>query len=195
MENNIYDDNCIGCAISRGRENMQGGIIELDGDWILNHYGGSEGFLGWMALQTRYHRMDFNDLRYAELIALGGNIKKIKNALYDYWRDKFREDQIGRVYIVYFFEGIFDKNPSNYHLHLHIIVRTKQIGELLKNQYFGEFKNVAYPNINAWMIHYLKRIPSDEIKKYIFWQRYKEKKDEDVIDLMEFLRTNVARIK
>ena len=49
----------------------------MNGDWILNHYGGEEGFLGWMALQPRYHREEINQLEVDELEALGGNIKKI----------------------------------------------------------------------------------------------------------------------
>ena len=47
--------------------NERGGIIELDRDWTLNHYGGSEGFLGWVVLQPKYHRLDFADLTHQEV--------------------------------------------------------------------------------------------------------------------------------
>ena len=50
---------CKGCELSKGNGDPPGGIIvKLDGGWILNHYGGSEGFLGWLALQPSCHRME-----------------------------------------------------------------------------------------------------------------------------------------
>ena len=62
MITNEYDDSCNGCKISRGLEPLHGGFIELDGNWILNHYAGWEGFLGWMAMQPRFHRMGLGEL-------------------------------------------------------------------------------------------------------------------------------------
>ena len=77
-----YDPKCEGCNISRKRnkalERLPGKIvIDLPGDWTLNHYGGSEGFLGWLALQPRRHVTDLNKLKDDEAYALGRNIKRI----------------------------------------------------------------------------------------------------------------------
>ena len=58
-----HNDNCKGCARSQETD----AIVELPGDWIVNHYAGEEGFLGWLALQPRYHRMAISDLTDDEL--------------------------------------------------------------------------------------------------------------------------------
>jgi len=120
----VYKSCCRGCKISQGIEELTGGIIELDGNWILNHYSSEEGFLGWMALQPRFHRMELKDLTADETRALGGNIQNIDIALRQYWAIRFRDDLIQRVYLVYFFES------TGYHLHIHLVPRTKKFYEL-----------------------------------------------------------------
>lgn len=117
-----YEERCKGCQLSQGLRHPRGNIIvELDGDWILNHYGGNEGFLGWMALQPKLHRMDLTDLTPDEMKALGGNIQRVERALRSYWSFRFESDPIQRVYVVYFFESFFNSPPTEYHLHIHLI--------------------------------------------------------------------------
>ena len=118
-----YEDCCKGCDISREIEKKPGGIIALEGDWIVNHYAGSEGFLGWMALQPLFHRMDLADLTQDEARTLGSNIQNIDMGLRQYWTIQFPKDPIERLYVVYFFES------EGYHLHIHPIPRTKKLGQ------------------------------------------------------------------
>jgi diadenosine tetraphosphate (Ap4A) HIT family hydrolase len=121
-----YRKKCDGCKTSKGQGDVRkwGGVIKLNGNWILNHYRGEEGFLGWLALQPRYHREELTQLEADELEALGGNIKKIDEALGEYWSKHFKGDEIERVYAVYFSE--YSK-----HLHFHLIPRTKETKRFL----------------------------------------------------------------
>jgi len=61
-------------------------------------------------------------------VTLGPNIKQVDKALDNYWKEKFPHDPIERVYIVYFFESAFGKQPEEWHLHIHLIPRTKKLG-------------------------------------------------------------------
>ena len=128
-----YDSRCDGCKISQGLKEPKGKVlIQLDGGWTLNHYGGTGGFLGWLALQPSNHRMEFSDLLQREAVALGPNIQRIDLALRQYWGTFFKDDPIRRVYALYFHEGPFDKTPSPYHLHIHLIPRTQKMDALLR---------------------------------------------------------------
>ena len=97
-----YHENCIGCEFSQGIKIPTGGIIELSGDWLLNLYGGEEGFLGWMALYPRYHRMELGELSTNEANSLGPNIQAIDHALQNYWKIHFPDDQLERNYVLFF---------------------------------------------------------------------------------------------
>ena len=127
----MYKECCKGCKLSKRIEKPRRGklIVELDGNWILNHYGGEEGFLGWMILQPKYHRMELTDLYADEAAAVGRNIQQIDEALRAYWQRNFRDDCIERVYIVYFFESVFDDPQTKWHLHIHLIPRTVKLGK------------------------------------------------------------------
>lgn len=120
-----YADSCSGCEISQGLTSVPGGVVKLPGDWVVNHYGGSEGFLGWLALQPRFHRMALAELTVREPQNLGPNIKSLDGALSQYWRLRFPSDPVKRVYVVYFFESEFESPPAPrpYHLHIHIVPR------------------------------------------------------------------------
>jgi len=98
-----YKQSCKGCQLSQEQiwPEIGGKIIELEGDWVLNHYGGSEGFLGWMALQPRYHRTEFTELATDEAQALGENIQIINRGLRGYWQENFSDDPIEQTYITY----------------------------------------------------------------------------------------------
>jgi diadenosine tetraphosphate (Ap4A) HIT family hydrolase len=118
-----YRDGCEGGDISRRSILLPGGIIGLPGDWILNQYDEKESFLGWMALQTRYHRTELADLTKDETDALGKNIPGVDIALRQYWSIKFPDDPIERTYVCCFSES------KEFHLHFHLIPRTRKIGQ------------------------------------------------------------------
>jgi len=127
-----YADKCASCKYSQGIEHPRGGVAKLTGDWIVNQYGGSEGYLGWLALQPRFHYNDLSDLTATELHALGPNLKDLDGVLKQYWRLQFPADEIRRVYIVYFFESKFRKTckeDEEFHLHIHVIPRFESLGQ------------------------------------------------------------------
>lgn len=75
---NEYRSSCKGCQISQRKESVEGNlIIDLHGNWILNHDGGEKSFLGCLALQPRFHRMAIPELNQAECESLGPNIHQI----------------------------------------------------------------------------------------------------------------------
>jgi diadenosine tetraphosphate (Ap4A) HIT family hydrolase len=110
---------CDGCDFARG-ENVTGGNVVLPGSWSVNHYAGSEGFLGWLALQPFRHVQTFAQLNSKELAALGLNIAKIETTLNHYWESTFGEP-IEHLYVIYFLEG------GSEHLHIHLIPRFKSL--------------------------------------------------------------------
>lgn len=184
-----YKADCKGCGISKRRQKALKHlpcqiVIDLDGNWTLNHYGGDEDFLGWLALQPRYHRMELKDLRPNEAAALGGNIQDIDIALRSYWSTAFPKDPIERVYVVYFFEGVFDRpKPQPYHLHIHLIPRTKKFAHALRTE--------DGSTINAWDIYTLRKgKPAEGMKApFMFPSKYqvKKKDDQNANNLMTYL--------
>lgn len=110
----------------------------MKGGWSLNVYGGGEGFLGWMVLQPRFHRMDWGDLTPEEAAALGPSIQGVTAALREYWGSEFPDDPLQRVYVLFFHETVFGKRqalePSQeWHLHIHLVPRTFKLGAILRN--------------------------------------------------------------
>ena len=56
-------EECICCKIAKGcGEGYQKIVVELGGGWVLNHFYGRETYLGWLVLETKEHRTDFNKL-------------------------------------------------------------------------------------------------------------------------------------
>ena len=147
-----YRDGCTGCRISQDLSDPPGGIVKLSSGWVLNQYRASQGYLGWLVLQPRFHRDEIAELTESELSALGPHIKAVDAALRAYWAATFPDDLVERVYFVYFFESPFDvPQPPPFHLHLHAIPRTRCIGAELREQ---EGSNSI---INAWEIYRLQR--------------------------------------
>lgn len=116
MTKNFLESTCHGCDFSQGMRAI-GSNVNLPGSWSLNHYGGPEGYLGWLALQPFWHRMAFSELTDEELRHLGPNISAVERVLSEYWKQVFN-DPIERLYVVYFFEGC-----GPYHVHVHLIPR------------------------------------------------------------------------
>lgn len=144
----MYDPDCHGCQLSQRLKQPFGRVlIPMEGGWTLNHYGNKEGFLGWLALQPRDHCMEISDLSTPQAAALGPNLKCINVALRQYWSIEF-DDPIERVYTLYFHEGVFDKEPSPYHLHLHLVPRTRRLDPLLR----------ACGEILAWDIYKISKL-------------------------------------
>ncbi len=177
----MYESDCRGCRISQGLQAVRGNIIiELDGDWVLNHYGGDEGFLGWLALQPKFHRMDFPDLTPKELASLGGNIARIAKALRHCWPDRFA-DLIERVYVVYFFESAYDDPPTDFHMHIHMIPRSRKMGE-------GKSGSETPSAVAAWKTSCLASQPW-------FPDAYRTRngaREEEVRELMDCLNLHLA---
>ena len=99
---------------------------------MVNQYSGNEGYLGWLAMQPRFHRMKLSELDSDELATFGQNLKELDALLTGYWEEHFSDDPIPRVHVVYFFESVFDQPPTEFHLHVHLIPRTKQLDRLLR---------------------------------------------------------------
>jgi hypothetical protein len=85
---NLKND-CEVCRISQKKEKpcVGGPIVKLAGNWTFNHYGGPEGFLGWLALQPHRHVAHFEELNDEESSALGQNLKLIDTTLRSYWSE------------------------------------------------------------------------------------------------------------
>lgn len=124
-----YQRDCAGCRTSQGLRHSAGGLLKLPGDWTANQYGGPEGWLGWLALQPRYHRMALSELTPVEAAALGLNIQALDLALSQYWRLHFPKDGLSRVYVVYFFESAYQtpQEREPFHLHIHLIPRFQSL--------------------------------------------------------------------
>src|SRR2546428_9924847 len=92
--------------------------VNLIGGWSLGHYGGCEGFFGWLALQTREHRRGMGDLSQAEADALGPILQKLENGIHNYW--KSCGCPVARVYVRYFLEGLIQGEKAQWHLPFHL---------------------------------------------------------------------------
>jgi diadenosine tetraphosphate (Ap4A) HIT family hydrolase len=129
-----YDPNCAGCHTSQDRRPIPGGVVSLPGDWIVNQYCGGEGWLGWLALQPRFHRESIQEVTTQELAALGRNIQSLDAALTAYWTLQFPSDAVPRIYLVYFFESAFEEPEpkERFHLHMHVIPRFASLADALR---------------------------------------------------------------
>lgn len=183
-----YNKECTGCNISLGLDaevDKRGGIIDLGNKWSLNHYGGQDGFLGWMILQSRFHRMDLADLTTDEAASMGKNIQSINDALRHYWSITFPNDPIQRVYVAYFHESVFGNIPSSqpsqeWHLHIHLIPRTFRLGQLLR-------RYSDNGSIRAWSIPEIIKLSEGEVP-----MEYK-KTNENMSALVKYLRDRLTR--
>lgn len=128
-----YDSKCAGCRRSQGLDAVPGGIAEMPGGWVVNQYLGSEGFLGWLALQPRFHRESLSQLSDVEAKSLGLNLQALDAVLTRYWSHQFPNDPVNRVYVIYMFESEFTepqpKPEEKFHLHIHVIPRTMALGQ------------------------------------------------------------------
>lgn len=149
-----YDDACQGCMISQKKVVPVGGIVELPGNWVVNHYGDdSEGFFGWMVLQPRYHRMDILDLTPEEACAMGHNIQRVSDGLRSYWPEHFGEE-LKHAYFAFFNESLTDTPPSPYHMHIHLIPRPESFDPIMREYKDSDFTKT---NVRSWNIPYITR--------------------------------------
>ena len=162
---------CKGCNIiqcpPRGR------IIRIGEFRVANHYWGGEGFLGWLALQPRRHCMRLEDLCDSEAREMGAAIRELTKGLKNHWKKEWPEDRLDRVYVTYFFESVFDNNPTEYHLHIHLIPRTLKMRSLVSTE----------GSINCWEIYRISKMDGFP-EEYL---RYTERVDK----LMDALRENL----
>lgn len=185
-----YAIDCCGCdrSLHKDEKKVPGGIIDLGDYWVLNHYCGKEGFLGWLALQPRYHRMSLGELKKPEAQSLGTNILKIHRGLDEYWSKAFPRDRLRRIYVVYFFESVHDiPTPSPFHLHIHIIPRPESFDKLLR-EYIGPGSAEACSStINAWKISTLSKLEG-------FPKQYRMDKNKPKITaLMKYLKRELGK--
>lgn len=109
---------CEGCTIAANPYRS----IDLPGGWTVNHYGGKEGFFGWLAVQPKRHCDTIRHLWPHEAAALGPNLMLLERGTYRHWAS--RGYTVSRVYVMYFLEGQLE-TPSckTAHLHFHVVPR------------------------------------------------------------------------
>jgi diadenosine tetraphosphate (Ap4A) HIT family hydrolase len=109
-----------------------------------------------------------------EASEMGTAILKVKKGLKDYWKEEWPEDRFDRLYVTYFFESVFGNKPNEYHLHIHLILRTKKMRALISKQ----------GNINCWEIYKISSMDGFP-EEYL---RYEER----VEKLMKALRERIS---
>ena len=178
-----HDPNCAGCQRAQGVDSVTGGVIGLPGGWSVNHYGGSERFLGWLALQPFTHRMRLQELTGEELAELGPNLQALDRELTAYWKAQFPDDPLLRVYVVYFFETAFKEGArERFHLHIHVVPRPHSIGAELECP-----DEDGILSVDAWRLPTLApdgKVPEPYSKDSPLWA-------ERVTRLMEYLRAHL----
>jgi len=158
---------CDGCA----KAHDSGQSLRLAGGWSVGHYGGGEGFLGWLALQTVEHRLGLTDLTLDEAARLGPILHGLEKGVYNYWQS--RDRPIGRVYVMYFLEGLLEKKRTNgrWHLHFHIVPRFEELKPSMsgKKDVLGD----TISGVDAYLIAKLRanrrefQLPSDLDRKTV----------------------------
>ena len=116
-------------------------VVEMKGGWMLNHAAGEKTYLGRLVLHTKEHRTDFDKLNELEAQTLGTNIQRIIYYLRQYWTKSYTNDPIEIVHVAYLNETphilrhIFllseEQSLKKSHVHLHLLQRTKEMGEAL----------------------------------------------------------------
>jgi hypothetical protein len=135
--------------------------VVLPGGWSVNHYGGSEGFFGWLALQPFAHRATLANLNPTELHALGPYLQHLERGISNYWAA--RKHPVARVYVMYFLEGQLEPDGSK-HLHFHLVPRFNEMDQSMRDKLDVLDKKVR--GIDAYLIAKLRpnnhtyRLPS-----------------------------------
>ncbi len=162
-------ENCRGCKILEPLSQPRGGVIEIGRHWLVNQYWGVEGFLGWLALQPREHCMQLEDLSEDAARDMGKVIKDVKTSLKSYWKKEWPQDRLDRLYVTYFFDSVFDNSPTEYHLHIHLIPRTRKMRSLISKG----------GSINCWEIYKIAKLDGFP-EEYL---RYEERVDKLINEL------------
>ena len=154
--------NCKGCETADNGAKS----VRLPGGWSVNHYGGPEGFFGWLALQTVKHRGTLSDLRPTEAATLGPNLRKLETGIYKYWKGHGRP--VDRVYVMYFLEGQLEAGHE-WHFHVHVVPRFQELKRLMGKPHMPE-------EIDAYQIAKLSHILPSFLDRVAFKKRYGEPK-------------------
>jgi diadenosine tetraphosphate (Ap4A) HIT family hydrolase len=166
----MLKENCKGCNILKPPQ-PRGGVIEVGQHWLVDQYWGDEGFLGWLALQPREHCMTLEELCDGATDEMGNVIRKVKSGLKNYWSQEWPNDRFDRLYVTYFFDSVFDNNPTEYHLHIHLIPRTMKTRSLISKE----------GRINCWEISKMPNFPEE-------YFRYEERVDKLVNGVRKFIQ-------
>jgi hypothetical protein len=175
---------CYSCDVIAGKKSgiqAKEYVVELEGDWVLNHYAGKGGYLGYLILQTKQHRAEFFELTSSETNTLGFNIQRINQCLRHYWSSKYPDDTVERVYIAYLNETPYIRYHSGLitgeaileesHVHFHLLTRTREMLRKLNSE------NLAWD-----LLKNLDRFPD-----------YLRSSDNDKISLMEYLARAIGK--
>lgn len=106
-------------------------VILLGEHWTVNQYMGESGFPGWLVMQPIRHRMRIQDFESEELQEFWVQFMRVESALREAWPKVFPGDVVERVYITLFFENV----EKVWHLHFHVVPRTKRMMEEIPNHY------------------------------------------------------------
>ncbi len=166
-----HKENCKGCKILEPLSQPRGGVIEIGRHWLVNQYWGAEGFLAWLALQPREHWMRLEELSEDAARDMGIVIKAVKKSLKSYWKKEWPQDELDRLYVTYFFDSVFDNNPTKYHLHIHLIPRTRRMRSLISKE----------GSINCWKIYKISKMDNFP-EEYL---RYEKRVDKLINELKE----------
>lgn len=174
----MYDAKCRGCRLAHGLDTKVGGFIPLGTYWMVNHCSRSEGFLGWLLMQPRQHRMGLSQFTAEELQEFGIQIKRLETALRQTWPKLQPDDPIERVYVTLFFESALEVTDDYWHIHFHVVPRTKSIGE---EEPTAEEEKLGIKDHKGWYIIRHTAHKPDATKL----------DDKDITTLMNMLRENL----
>lgn len=174
MYDSKYDGKCAGCRLAHRLDTMTGGFIPLGEYWMVNHNGGSEAFLGWLVMQPRQHRTKLSEFTDEELREFGIQTQRLEKALCETWSKVQPNDPIKRVYVALFSESALQKD-AYWHIHFHVVPRTKSIGE---EQPAPEEQKLAIKDHKGWYIVRQATYP-------------RKPHDEDIKRLMNMLRNHL----
>jgi diadenosine tetraphosphate (Ap4A) HIT family hydrolase len=147
----MYNKDCKGCQLALGKRNIAGGTVDLGEYWMVNHYAGEEGFLGWLVMQPKEHFMELSEFAKKELEEFGIQLKRLEKAIQQVWKELKQDDSVERIYVILFFESGLEKDEL-WHIHFHVIPRTKSIGEEEPSSEEKKLKNPRITNHKAWYI-------------------------------------------
>ena len=116
----MVDEQCIGCAISRGHHPVAGGILTRSGGFVLHALADPSPLRGWLVLTSERHARAWYDLAEGELAALGPLAARVMAA---------QRAALGAEHVYAFAIGDVLR-----HFHLHLVPRFSDTPERLRGR-------------------------------------------------------------